>query len=76
MAINGAVTLDDLSPLLESQISQISLWIKGLGIVAVVWIVYSIVMFFINQKRAKDLEELKSGVKRIENKINRLASKR
>ncbi|MEK6760298.1 MAG: hypothetical protein AABX93_00050 [Nanoarchaeota archaeon] len=76
MAINGAVTLDDLSPLLESQISQISLWIKGLGIVAVVWIVYSIVMFFINQKRAKDIEELKSGVERIENKINKLASKR
>ena len=72
MAINGAVALEDLSPILESQIGQISLWIKGLGVVAVAWIVYSIIMFFINQKRAKEIEELGKSVKRIENKIDKL----
>jgi len=76
MAINGAVALDDLSPILESQISQISLWIKGLGIVAIAWVAYSVVMFFINQKRARNIEELSASVKRIEGKINKLVSKR
>ncbi|MEK6760847.1 MAG: hypothetical protein AABX93_02900 [Nanoarchaeota archaeon] len=72
MAINGAVALEDISPLIELQISQISLWMKGLGAVAVVWIIYSIVMFFINQKRANDIDELKKNVKRIEGKIDKL----
>ena len=72
MAINGAVALEDLSPILQLQINQISLWIKGLGVIAIAWIVYSIVMFFINQKRAKKIEELGKSVKRMENKIDKL----
>ncbi len=76
MAINGAVALEDLSPILQLQINQISLWIKGLGVIAIAWIVYSIVMFFINQKRAKKIEELGKSVKRMENKIDKLVSKR
>ena len=76
MAINGAVALEDLSPILQLQVNQISLWIKGLGVIAIAWIVYSIVMFFINQKRAKKIEELGKSVKRMENKIDKLVSKR
>jgi len=76
MAINGAITLEEISPLLESQIDNLSLWIKGLGAIAVVWVVYGIITFFLERKKMKDFEKISHDLHRLEKKIDASLRKR
>ncbi|MBI2042863.1 hypothetical protein HYT25_00550 [Candidatus Pacearchaeota archaeon] len=69
MAITGDLTIEELVPELATQISQINLWIKGLGIFTALWVVYVTVLFVLERKRMKRLEV-------IEQKIDRLLKKR
>ena len=68
MAITGALTVEEIVPELATQITQINLWIKGLGIFTLLWVIYVTVLFVLERKRMKRLEE-------IEQKIDKLLSR-
>ena len=65
MAITGALTIDEIVPELAMQISQINLWIKGLGIFTALWVVYVTVLFVLERKRMKRLEVIEQKIDRI-----------
>jgi len=59
-----------------SQINQISLLVKGLGLFAIGWIIYAIVLFFLERTKINKLDDLKSDIKKLERKIDNLDSKK
>ena len=65
MAITGALTIEELVPELATQISQINLWIKGLGIFTALWVVYVTVLFVLERKRMKRLEVIEEKIDKI-----------
>ena len=65
MAITGALTIDEIVPELAMQISQINLWIKGLGIFTALWVVYVTVLFVLERKRMKRLEVIEQKIDRL-----------
>jgi len=69
VAITGALTVEEIVPELATQITQINLWIKGLGIFTLLWVIYVTVLFVLERKRMKRLEE-------IEQKIDKLLSRK
>lgn len=69
MAITGAISIEELLPSLTSQIAQINLWLKGLGIFVIVWVVYVVVLFVMERERMKRFDE-------IERKIDKLLAKK
>lgn len=51
------------------QIGQIGLWLKTVGVLFVIWVIFDIVNLIINRKRIKRL-------KRIEEKIDKLLARK
>lgn len=69
MAITDGLVVEEIIPEILSQINQINLLIKGLGIFTVLWIVYSVVLFILERKKMRRIE-------RIEEKIDRILAKK
>lgn len=66
----------DVLPNLSNEVTQISRWVKGLGIIAVIWVFYSAIIFFINRKNAKNLEKIKKDLDEVNKKLDRLIKKK
>jgi len=75
MAITGDVPIEEIFPELATQISQINLWIKGLGALALAGIIYSVVMLIIERKKMKTIEKMSHDLKRLEKKIDSIKRK-
>jgi len=69
MALTGDVVSDELIQGLVSQIDQLGLLIKGLGVVAVFWVAYTLVIFWLEKKKLDKINEMGEAVKRMERKI-------
>ena len=69
MALTGDVVSDELIQGLVSQIDQLGLLIKGLGVVAVFWVAYTLVIFWLEKKKLEKINEMGEAVKRMERKI-------
>ena len=65
MAITGALTIEEVVPEILSQINQINLLVKGLGAVTILWVVYVTVLFILERKRMKRLEDIEQKIDRI-----------
>ena len=70
----STVTPDLTSNLLTS-IGDIGLWLQAIGIIAILWVVLSIINWIINSRRLRLLSKITEDMKRIEGKIDRLAKK-
>ncbi|MFH1311556.1 MAG: hypothetical protein ABIH65_04080 [Nanoarchaeota archaeon] len=53
-----------------SQIAKINLWIKGLGLFAVIGIIYTIISLIREKKKTKKLENIEKHLNKIEAKID------
>lgn len=69
----GNAVLDDV---VTNFTSQIDLWIRGLGVIAVIILIYSATMFMINRKQANDLKKIKREIEKIDGKLDKLLKKR
>ncbi len=58
---------------LISEITQIGLWVWGFGALTLFWVIYSIVMFFLDRKKIKELRE---NLKEINDKLDKLIKKK
>jgi biopolymer transport protein ExbB/TolQ len=57
-------------------LGQFGLWLKAIGVVILLWMIFQFVNFMINRKRIKELYKIKEDMKRIENKIDRILKKK
>ena len=75
MAIENVVNIEGVVANLSGQVSSIQLWIKGLGVFALIWAIYTAVIFWIERKKMNQMNGIEKSVKRIERKINRMGKK-
>ena len=78
--ING--TTIDVAELITS-LGEIGLWIQGLGLIVIFWIIIQAVTLFLNRRKRKaiynikeDVSTLKSQLNRLEKKIDKITKKR
>ena len=73
MAVEGVLGVPE-GVLVE--LGRLGLWIQTLGIVVVLWIIFQLINFFINRKRIREIYNIKKDMVRIENKIDKILSKK
>ena len=55
-------------------LGQIGLWLKAIGIIVIVWLIFHIVSVIFNTKRIREIKTIKEDMKRIEEKIDKIIS--
>ena len=58
------------------QLGQIGLWLQAIGLVIVAWIAMQIISFLYNQRRMREIGNIKKDMVRIEAKIDQLIGSR
>ncbi|MCW8966692.1 MAG: hypothetical protein OQK82_08430 [Candidatus Pacearchaeota archaeon] len=58
------------------EIGKIALWLQTVGIIIILWILFEIISLIINRKKRKAIYSMKSDLKRIENKLDKLLQKK
>jgi len=77
MAIEGLInTSSDLVPEVVYKLGEIAIWLQALGVVIVLWLIFTIVSLIINLKRKKTLNSIKEDLERIEKKVDRISRRR
>ena len=57
------------------EIGRIGAWIQAVGIIAILWIVFEIIILINNRIRRKQLYEIEDRLKTIEKKLNLIIKK-
>ncbi|MEX0932712.1 MAG: hypothetical protein WDZ77_01280 [Candidatus Pacearchaeota archaeon] len=52
------------------ELGKIGNWLEALGIIVILWLVFSIATLYFNRKRRKMIEEIQIDLKRIEKKMD------
>lgn len=76
MALTGDAISEELIQGLASQIDQIGLLIKGLGVIAVFWVAYTFVIFWLEKKKLDKINNLEQTIARLEKKIDKIKGKK
>jgi len=58
------------------ELFQLGLWLKAVGAIVVIWIVFQIINFFINRRRIKEIFNSKADMRRMEAKLDKLLKKK
>ena len=66
----------EVLPVFSNEVNQISRWVQGLGLLAVMWVAYSTAIFLINRKNAKNLEKIKRDLNEVNRKLDKLIKKK
>ncbi len=70
------MALDDIAIAdLVKDIGQIGLWIQGVGLIIILWIIFEIIILINNRIRRKQLYIIEDRLKKLENKIDNLIKK-
>ena len=59
-----------------AQIVELGLWLKTIGAVVILWIIFQAVNFFINRRRLKEIYKIKGDMKRMEGKLDKILRKK
>ena len=59
-----------------AQIVKLGLWLKAIGAVVILWIIFQAVNFFINRRRLKEIYRIKGDMKRMEGKLDKILRKK
>ena len=62
----------DIIGTLITEIGQIGLWIKAVGLIFILWVIFQIIALIVNRKKRKALYKISSDLERIESKIDKL----
>jgi biopolymer transport protein ExbB/TolQ len=68
--------MTDVSVELIHTVGNMALWLQGLGIIIVLWIVFQLVSLYLNRKKVKEIYKIKDDIKRIEGKIDKIIKKK
>ena len=61
---------------LISKIGNVGLWLQTIGVLAIIWLILSLINWIINARRISLLHKIMEDMKRIEGKIDRLGKKK
>ena len=61
---------------LISKIGNVGLWLQTIGVLAIIWLILSLINWIINARRISLLHKIMEDMKRIEVKIDRLGKKK
>ena len=75
-ALNGTDIITKAPIGLISEIGQIGHWLQAVGLVVILTIIFEAFAFYFNRKRLKEIAVIKSDMKRIEGKIDRILNKK
>lgn len=67
------MAVDPLS--LVSQVGNIVLWLKAIGGIVVLWIIFQAFAFYFNLKRFKKMESIMADMQRMEKKLDKILDK-
>ncbi len=65
----------EVLPNLTNEVTIISRWVKGLGIIAIIWIVYSAIIFYINRRNAQIIKGMRKDLGEVNKKLDKLIKK-
>ena len=75
MVLTGEAVSEELIQGLASQIDKIGLLINGLGIAALVWIVYTGIMFWIEREKLGKMKKIEEMIRTLDKKVDKLKRK-
>ena len=55
-----------------SKLGSIGLWLQAVGVVIIVWLLFQIIIWWINHRRLKEIYTIKDDMKRIEENIDKI----
>jgi len=71
------MALEVVDPLsLVAQVGSIALWLKAIGGIVVLWIIFEGFGFYWNFKRFRKMEHIQEDMKRMEKKLDKILSKK
>lgn len=73
------MVVDDValvSASIVKELFQLGLWLKAVGAVVILWILFQFINFFINRNRMKEIFNIKKDMKRMEKKLDKLLNKK
>ena len=57
------------------ELGRIGSWLQAIGVIVVVWLVFQLVSLIINTRKLKEMNNIKTELKRLEEKIDKLRKK-
>jgi hypothetical protein len=70
------VDLGDASVKILTEIGQIGLWMKTVGVIFVLWLIFQSVTLVINMRRIREMYAIKDDMKRMESKLDKILKKK
>lgn len=70
------MAIEEIPVNLINEIGQMALWLQGIGVVIILWILFQLWIVYLNRKKMKEIYTIKDDMKRIESKIDKLVRKR
>jgi hypothetical protein len=61
---------------LVAQVGSIALWLKAIGGIVVLWIIFEGFGFYWNIQRFRKMEHIQEDMKRMERKLNKILDKK
>lgn len=66
----------EVLPNFSNEVTEISRWVKGLGVVALIWIAYSAIIFYTNRRNAQMIKGIRKDLNEVNEKLDKLIRKR
>ena len=63
-------------PDLIIELGTLASWLQALGILLIVWLVFQVISLIVNLKKKKLLELIRSDIKKLERKVDRISKKK
>jgi biopolymer transport protein ExbB/TolQ len=77
MAVDTMINASsELIPEVVYELGRIGTWLQALGVVVLLWLIFTIVNLIINIKRKKTLKAIREDLERLEKKLDRLSKKK
>jgi hypothetical protein len=77
MALEDLLSLPGETALeIATSLGSIAIWLKTLGLLAIIWIVLTVANWLMNRKRLKEVYEIRKDMVRIEGKLDKAIKKK
>ena len=71
--IEDVLNASDVLPDIVVEIGKIGLWLQAVGLIVLLWVAFQVVSFIYSRKGRNELRQIRSDLKRIEKKIDKLS---
>lgn len=72
--VTGDIVAEDLinaSSSVVQEVGKVGLWLKGVGVIVILWLVFNSVNLWLNRRKWKKIEKYDEDIKRLEKKVEK-----